>query len=46
MDTLQSLLKTSHCLFFKNPDIGGASQHNSMPVRSPGKWGGQPENPV
>ena len=26
--------------------IGGASQHNSMPVPSSGKWAGKPENPV
>ena len=29
-----------------NPAIGGASQLNSMPVPSPGKWGGKPENPA
>ena len=29
-----------------NPATGGASQHNSMPVPSPGKWGGKPENPA
>ena len=29
-----------------NPAIAGASQHNSMPVPSPGKWEGKPENPV
>ena len=27
----------------KNPATVGASQHNSMPVPSPGKWGGKPE---
>ena len=30
----------------KNPAIGGASQPNSMPVPSPDKWGGKPENPA
>ena len=29
-----------------NPAIGGANQHNSMPVLSPGKWGGKPETPA
>ena len=28
------------------PAIGGASQHNSMTVPSPGKWGAKPKNPV
>ena len=32
--------------FVINPAIGGASQHNSMPVPSPEKWGGKPENPA
>ena len=30
--------------FIRNLAVGGASQHNSMPVPSPGKWGGKPEN--
>ena len=29
-----------------NPAVGGASQHNSMPVPSPDKWRGKPENPA
>ena len=29
-----------------NPAIGGASQHNSMPVPSTEKWGGKPETPA
>ena len=27
-----------------NPGIGGACQHNSVPVPSPDKWGGKPEH--
>ena len=26
--------------------MGGASKHNSVPVPSPGKGGGKPENPA
>ena len=29
-----------------NPAIGGASQHNSMSVPSPDKWGSRPTNPA
>ena len=29
-----------------NPAVGSASQHNSMPVPSPDKWWGKPENPA
>ena len=29
-----------------NPVIGGASLHNSMPMPSPVKWRGKPENPA
>ena len=42
----KSFLKQARLSNDPDPAIGGASQHNSMPVPSPGKWGGKPENPA
>ena len=33
-------------LYFNKQAIGGASQHNSMPVPGSYKRGGKPENPA